>query len=104
MKRSRMKKKPPPGGFPEEIRMFVRQRSGGRCEVNSSVCTGEAAHFHHRKLRAHKDHSSVNCLFACTRCHVLIHAEPTMAYLLGWMVHGWDDPGEIPVKRGSGAA
>lgn len=83
--------------------MFVRQRSGGKCEVGSSVCTrGDASEFHHRKLRRYKDHSSVNCLFACKPCHGHIHANPSMSYLLGWLVHGWDEPAEVPVKRGSG--
>ena len=83
MKRGRMKKKLPPGGFPEEIRMFVRSRSGGKCEVGSSVCAGEGAHFHHRKLRRHKDNSSINCLYACQPCHTLIHHKVEMAYLIG---------------------
>jgi predicted metal-binding protein len=104
MKRGRMKRKPPPGGFPEEVRMFVRRRSGGKCEVGSSVCTEKAAHFHHRKLRRHKDNSSINCLYACQPCHTLIHDKVQMSYLLGWLVHSWDDPAEIPVKRGAGAA
>lgn len=83
--------------------MFVRRRSGGKCEVGSAVCTGTAQHFHHRKLRAHKDHTSINCLYACGSCHTLIHSRPAMSYLLGWLVHGWDDPAEIPIKRGGGA-
>ena len=100
--RTRMNKKPPPQGFPEEVRMFVRRRSGGRCEVGSSVCTTTAQHFHHRKLRRHKDHTSVNCLYSCSSCHAYIHAHPTMSYLMGFLVHSWDEPGEIPVKRGAG--
>lgn len=104
MARRRMDRKPPPQGFPEEVRLSVRRRSGGRCEVGSSVCTKEAAHFHHRKLRSHKDHSAINCLHACSACHTYLHANPNMAYLMGWMVHGWDVPAEVPVKRGPRAA
>lgn len=114
MKRTAMKRGGPPkrkpmknGGrspneFPEETRMAVRRRSGGRCEVESSVCTGEAAHFHHRKLRRHKDQREVNCLHACSPCHTHIHGNVGKAKLMGWLVSEWDDPATVPVKRGSG--
>jgi 5-methylcytosine-specific restriction endonuclease McrA len=93
-----------PGGFPEPVRLAVRLRSGGKCEVKSRVCTGDAAHFHHRKLRRHKDHSAVNCLHACRACHDHIHANPSKAYLMGWLVHEWLDPAEVMVKRGESAS
>lgn len=97
-----MKRKPPPLGFPEQVRMFVRRRSGGRCEVASRHCTGDASHFHHRKLRRHKDHSSANCLYVCAPCHRYIHDQMgEAAYLMGWLVHSWDDPAVVPVKHGS---
>lgn len=100
--RKRMDRKPAPAGFPESVRMGARRRSGGRCEIRTAVCTGEAAHFHHRKLRASKDHSLVNCLHLCRACHDRVHAHPTTAYLMGWLVHAWEDPMEIPVKVGEG--
>ena len=104
MARSRKKRpaKPSPNGFPEETRMAIRHRSGGRCEVQWSGCVEVASHFHHRKLRRHKDQSEVNCLHACQPCHTAIHANPGKAYLMGVLVHAWDDPALIPVKRGSG--
>ena len=103
LKRSRMKRKPPPHGFPEEVRMSVRRRSGGRCETHSRACTGEAHHFHHRKLRRHKDHSAVNCLHVCTSCHRYIHdVMGEAAYLMGWLVRSFEDPAEIPVRKGEG--
>lgn len=81
-----------PPGFPEEVRMQVRFRSRGECEVKSKVCTGTAAHFHHRKLRRHKDHTAANCLYACRACHDHIHANPTKAYLMGYLLRSTDDP------------
>lgn len=88
-------------GFPEPVRLAVRRRSGGRCEVQSRVCTGKAVHLHHRKLRRHKDHSEANALHACRACHDHIHANPSKAYLMGWLVHEWLDPADVPVKRGA---
>ena len=95
------KRRHDPNGFPDAVRVFVRRRSGGRCEVQSKVCTGKAAEFHHRKLRRHKDHRDVNCLHACLACHDHIHDNPTKSYLMGWLVHEWMDPALVPVKRGS---
>lgn len=92
-----------PGGFPEPVRLAVRLRSGGKCEVKSRVCTGDAAHFHHRKLRRHKDHSAVNCLHACRADHDAIHANPTWAYEHGLLVRSHDDPAVTPVWPGCAA-
>jgi hypothetical protein len=99
--RSRIARKPPPHGFPEEVRMIVRRRCGGRCEVGSEVCTGRAEHLHHRKLRRHKDHSEANALYCCQPCHLHIHQYVTKAYLMGWLVHATYDPALVPVKPGS---
>lgn len=103
LKRSRMKKKPPPQGFPQDVRLAVRRRSKERCETESVVCTGAAEHFHHRKLRRHKDHSAINCLHVCRACHFYIHDQMgNAAYLMGWLVHSWDDPASIPARKGGG--
>jgi hypothetical protein len=98
--RSRLKNKQPAGGFPEEVRVKARLRSQGVCEVGSSACTGSAAHFHHRKLRRFKDHSLVNCLHACSACHALIHDQPELSYMMGWMVRSWQEPVEHLPKKG----
>ena len=96
-------RRPEPNGFPEATRVAARRRSGGRCEAKLRVCTETAAHFHHRKLRRHKDHTLANCLHVCSACHDHIHANPTKAYLMGMLVHEWLDPGEVPVKYGAAA-
>lgn len=103
LKRSRMKRSPSPPGFPEPVRMFVRRRSGGKCEVRSRVCSGVPQHFHHRKLRRHRDHTSANCLYVCAACHRYIHDQMgEAAYLMGWLVKSWDDPAQVPIRRGEG--
>jgi hypothetical protein len=100
MARQRMKKTSPPPGFPEPVRMAARRRSGGRCEARSTKCSGEASHFHHRKLRRSKDHRLENCLHVCWTCHEYMHANPMMSMVLGWIVPQHADPAEIPVKQG----
>lgn len=100
-KRKAMKRKPPPPGFTEETKKTVRRRSAGRCEAGTSKCTGGGAHFHHRKLRRSGDHRAVNCLLVCPACHEHIHANPTMSYLMGFLVHEWQDPADVLVKVGA---
>lgn len=102
MARQRMKRTPPPPGFSEETKAKVRRRSGNRCESKSSVCTGRADHFHHRKSRRFGDHRDVNCLHACTSCHDYMHRFPVLARLMGWIVHSTLDPADVPVRAGSG--
>jgi hypothetical protein len=98
--RSRLRSKQPAGGFPEEVRVKARRRSGGICEAGSLACTGKAAHFHHRKLRRFKDHSLINCLHVCAPCHQFIHDEhPEIARMFAWLLNSWDDPAELlPLK------
>lgn len=97
------KPKGSPRDFDEQTKAAARRRSGGRCEANSSRCTGRAAHFHHRQSRRHGDQRLENCLHVCLECHDYIHfGSPTVAYVMGWMVHSYDDPAEIPLRRGDG--
>lgn len=99
-----LRRKRSPNDFPETTRMRARLRSRDVCEARSKVCTERAVLFHHRKRRNHKDQSPENCMHLCTPCHNYIHSEMgEAAYLMGWLVRPWDDPGEIPVKRGGGA-
>lgn len=89
-----------PNEFPDETKQFVRRRSGGRCEAQTRVCTGEAAHFHHRKSRSSKDQRAVNALHLCSACHAHIHANVAKSRMCGWIVPSWADPAEVPVRRG----
>jgi hypothetical protein len=56
-------------------------------------------------LRRHGDHSAANGLDLCFSCHARVHSgqppfpdhpEVTM-YDLGFLVHSYDEPAEIPV-------
>ena len=57
-----------------------------------------ATHTHHRKLRRHGDERPVNLMRVCADCHQEIHANPAESYEMGWMVHSWDDPAEVPCE------
>lgn len=89
--------------FPEIVKAAVRRRSGNRCEMQSSVCTGRAVHFHHRKLRRFGDNREVNCLHACTACHDFAHLHRVLAELMGWIVRSTQDPAKVPVRKGDAA-
>lgn len=56
------------------------------------ICSGMAAHRHHRKLRRHGDERPVNLLEVCPACHTHIHAEPAWSISWGLIVPSWDDP------------
>lgn len=62
----------------------------------SQRCAGESAHTHHRN-RDRKDNRPVNLMRVCAFCHDWIHNNVELAYQLGFLVHSWDDPAEIPV-------
>lgn len=107
MARQRMKRTRPTGGeFSEETKAKARRRSGNRCEARSSVCTGRADHFHHRKLKGmggrSVDNRLVNCLHACNACHDYMHKHSVLARLMGWIVHSTLDPADVPVRVGAG--
>jgi hypothetical protein len=101
MRRSpqRGQRRPPKPGFTDEVKAAVRRRSRGICEIRHDGCTGRASHFHHRKLRGHGDHSEANCLHLCAVGHAEVHADPAVSYLLGWLVHSWDDPAAVPLHE-----
>ena len=106
--RQRMKRTKPSdkGEFPETVKAQARRRSGNRCEARSSVCTGKAERFHHRKLKGmggrSVDNRPVNCLHVCNACHLYMHAHSVLARLMGWIVHSTLDPAEVPVRPGDG--
>lgn len=68
------------------------------CEARLAGCEGRAAHTHHRKLRSQGGSDEPeNLLRVCLACHHQIHIFPARSYELGLLVHGWDDPAEVPV-------
>lgn len=58
---------------------------------------------HHRKLRSQaskeEKHTAANLIDVCETCHEWIHANPALAYEHGLMVHGFDDPREVPIDH-----
>lgn len=104
VKRSRQsQKRKRPVGFTEETKASVRRRSGNRCEARAEGCTGRATHFHHRKLRRFGDHSEANCLHVCAWCHIsVIHENPELSFVMGWMVPSYQEPEDVRVLYGSG--
>jgi len=90
-----------------EVRKEVRLRSGGMCELR---CNRIAEQMHHRKLRGHGDHRTINCLHICRPHHDWIHGQwvhdktvdsegkPYNPYTLGWLVRSTLDPADVPVE------
>ncbi|UOQ58581.1 hypothetical protein MUN78_07085 [Leucobacter allii] len=59
---------------------------------------------HHRQLRSrggkHRPSNIVSLGGDGTVSeHGWVHAHPTLATILGYMVHSWDDPAEVPIFR-----
>lgn len=76
----------------ERQRPLVRRRSRGRCEAQTSVCTGRAVHVHHRKPRGRRGSNAlVNLLDTCVLCHKWIHDHPKAANAVGLLLHSWQD-------------
>lgn len=77
-----------------EAKRAVGRRSRGFCEVRTEVCTEEAQHTHHRKLRsAGGSHDPSNLLGVCHACHDFLHANPELSYEHGWLLHSWENEG-----------
>ena len=55
-------------------------------------------HRHHRKLRSQGggDEPS-NIMLVTPLQHDWIHRNPGEAYAIGWLVHSWDDPADVPI-------
>lgn len=96
LKRTRMKRHPrvaKPGQseieFRGEERAAIEQRSSGRCEANTPVCTSKARVIHHRLIKKQGGRGGrANGLHCCSACHGYIHLHPTEAYDAGWMIRG----------------
>ena len=88
-------------GFTDDVRSEIVARAQGRCEARcSAVCRGQGVEAHHRLLRSHNDHRTVNGLLVCLLCHELLHRVGEPAYAAGLLVHAWDDPASVPVSPG----
>lgn len=72
----------------EESKDIVRARSRGWCEIGVSfICEGRAGEFHHRLMRSQGGPDTPdNLAHACAACHRHVHANPSWAYRLGWLL------------------
>lgn len=87
-------------GFDAVTSQEIMYRSRLNCEAGLDGCQGRGRHLHHRKLRRHGDHTAVNGLHVCVKCHHQIHKHPARSYEAGLLVHSWDDPAAIPLTTG----
>ena len=95
--RSRAKRTKAPD-WTTDVRETVARRSRGVCELRLTDCTGQATDMHHRLRRREGNHTAVNALHCCRRCHQDAHASPKIARVAGWIVPSWDDPATVPVR------
>jgi hypothetical protein len=72
-------------------------------------CLGEAEVVHHRIPRGmggagpEVSYGLANLVCLCNPCHNWCHENPAEAYDLGFLLHQWDDPEDVPltVKPGT---
>jgi 5-methylcytosine-specific restriction enzyme A len=76
-----------------EVRKIILTRDEGLC----LRCGLEATDVHHRKVKGMggtKDekvaYGYANLISVCRYCHNWIHANPSIAYKYGFLVHSWD--------------
>lgn len=83
--------------IPTKSRLLVAARDAGHC----LRCGGKGNQWHHRRRRGVKDshtHAACNGITLCPSiCHPWVHANPTAAKGMGWIVGAHDDPHESPV-------
>lgn len=76
----------------------VSRRSSGICEG----CGEEAQQMHHRQYRSRGGQDvPENLLHLCQKCHGTAHAGD-VGVRLGWAVHSWAVPENIPVHLHDG--
>jgi len=69
-------------------------------------CLRPATDVHHRRPRQMGgtsddsiNYGMANLVSLCRTCHNWIHAHPSESYRLGWLVHSWQSPEDIPIKQ-----
>jgi len=56
-------------------------------------------HRHHRKLRSQRGTDEPeNIMLVTPEQHDWIHRNVGESYELGWLVHSWEDPAEVPIR------
>lgn len=89
----------------EESKPVVAERQGWhclRCGVNTHGDGWPGHSTHHRQSRRFHDDSPANLVRLCgsgtTGCHGWVHAHPMESKRFGWIVPGWVDPRDVPVR------
>ena len=85
--------------------LAVRKQILVRDDWKCVKCSGAANDVHHRQLRGMGGSKLLdypaNLISLCRTCHSYIHANPAESYELGYLVHSWDDPEDIPIVEGT---
>lgn len=90
--------------FSTKTRDLVLSRAQDKCERCGGRIT--QAQIHHRKPRGMGGSknpevgSPANAMLVHPACHAWIESHREQAYENGWLVHSWQEPSKIPVKRG----
>ena len=93
------------GEFTDKTRTLIYARADGRCEVCGLVGPSQ---IHHRQPRGMggsgqtATRSAANGIAVHADCHRRIELNRAKSYLLGHLVHKWDDPEIIPVRLWDG--
>lgn len=78
-------------------RPLLRERSNGLCEACGQARATDA---HHRRNRSQGGTWELpNLLHLCRACHVFVTEHPEAGRTTGWVVWGFEDPGEVLVKH-----
>ena len=94
--------------FSERTRELVRQRANNRCDLCGSRILAGVAQLHHRSPRKAGGSSNAdlgspaNALLLHVLCHARVEKDRSRSYSMGWLVHAWDNPAEIPVRLFNG--
>lgn len=92
---------------PKDTSAALTKRSGGRCEIALSGCTGVATDPAHRLkqgMGGRKGAAKVaadrlsDLMHSCRHCHSHGHANPAEAYRLGLMLREGQVPTQVPVQ------
>ena len=91
-------------GPSREVRELCGERDQARCVICGKPLYGVPASLHHRRMRSHPYdamHKAANLIWVCgsgtTFCHGMIHANPALAYKMGWLVHSYETAVNVPI-------